>query len=364
MHEKPRAELRGGENVFGYGCNGMVRAREPIGPAAFVIVTTMAAACGCTTSALIRPDDPVFARATTRMERTITEVEATGGASAERSLFLQAEAFYRYRFEPPRRGGTSFLAEAAAAITDFPALQSLAGSLDLVDLRLRSADGAVQLWETLLQRYPNSPLRPLTLYRLGWAYRNVGAAGLPRESGDEAFKELLRAGTPAPIAAILPAARATPSKSKGTAARWSLIPGLGQFYVGEPVNGSVRLAMALAATAAIVTPAVIGFERGSDLTFKHDWPLLARGLVVLSIDYTPTRTRCAASSSGMSVRRRSSKTPTRMPPDGSHARWDQLFRALGSSLAGGSGWAILDWDAYLFGPATTPTRWHAARRCR
>jgi len=67
----------------------MVRAREPIGPAAFVIVTTMAAACGCTTSALIRPDDPVFARATTRMERTITEVEATGGAPAERSLLLR-----------------------------------------------------------------------------------------------------------------------------------------------------------------------------------------------------------------------------------------------------------------------------------
>ena len=60
--------------------------------------------------------------------------------------------------------------------------------------------------------------------------------------------------------------------------------------MGEPVNGSVRLAIALAATAAIVTPVVIGFERGSDLTFKHDWPLLALGLgwlVVLSIDYTP-----------------------------------------------------------------------------
>src|SRR5467141_2210894 len=66
----------------------MVSAREPIGPAAFVIVTTMAAACGCTTSALIRPDDPVFARATTRMERTITEVEATGGAPAEQSFLL------------------------------------------------------------------------------------------------------------------------------------------------------------------------------------------------------------------------------------------------------------------------------------
>src|SRR6266446_8063320 len=260
MSEKTRAGLRSRDSV--------------LGPAALLIFTTVAGACGCTTSALIRRDDPVFAHATTRMERTISEVDATGGTPAERSLFLQAEAFYRYRFEPPRRGGTSFLAEAAAAITDFPALQSLAGSLDLVDLRLRAADGAVQLWETFLQRYPNSQLRPLTLYRLGWAYRNVGAAGLPRASGDEAFEELLRSGAPAPIAAIVPAALATPWKSKGTAARWSLIPGLGQMYVGEPVNGSVRLAIALAATAAIVTPVVICFERGYDLTFKHDWTLL------------------------------------------------------------------------------------------
>src|SRR5713226_9205262 len=155
MREKPRARLRGGEDAFGYGCKGVVRARERIGPAPFLIVTTMTGACGCTTSALIRRDDPVFARATTRMERTISEVEATGGGPAERSLFLQAEAFYRYRFEPPRRGGTSFLAEAAAAITDFRALQSLAGSLNLLDLRLRAADAAVQLWETFLQRYPD-----------------------------------------------------------------------------------------------------------------------------------------------------------------------------------------------------------------
>ena len=35
---------------------------------------------------------------------------------------------------------------------------------------------------------------------------------------------------------------------------------------------------------------------------------------------------------------------------GSHARWEQLFRALGNSLGGGSGWAILDWDFHAHGP--------------
>jgi Fe-Mn family superoxide dismutase len=35
---------------------------------------------------------------------------------------------------------------------------------------------------------------------------------------------------------------------------------------------------------------------------------------------------------------------------GSHARWEELFRALGNSLGGGSGWAILDWDFHAHGP--------------
>ena len=34
---------------------------------------------------------------------------------------------------------------------------------------------------------------------------------------------------------------------------------------------------------------------------------------------------------------------------GSHARWEELFRALGNSLGGGSGWAILDWDFHARG---------------
>jgi len=35
---------------------------------------------------------------------------------------------------------------------------------------------------------------------------------------------------------------------------------------------------------------------------------------------------------------------------GSHARWEQMFRALGNSLGGGSGWAILDWEFHAHGP--------------
>jgi hypothetical protein len=67
------------------------------------------------------------------------------------------------------------------------------------------------------------------------------------------------------------------------------VPGLGQMYVGKPVSGSLRLAIALAATAAVVTPVVIGLNRRNELSWSNDWPLLAvgiGGLVVLSIDYT------------------------------------------------------------------------------
>src|SRR6266581_3372486 len=72
---------------------------------------------------------------------------------------------------------------------------------------VRAVDGAVQIWETLLERYPRSPLRPLTLYRLGWAYHSVAASGFPRDSGDQAFDELARSGAPPSVAALLPAAR-------------------------------------------------------------------------------------------------------------------------------------------------------------
>jgi hypothetical protein len=243
----------------------------------------------CAPSALIAAGDPAFARANARVERTTAAVEATDAPPRERTVFLQAEALYRYRFTPPARGAASLTAEAAAALTDFPVLQSFAGSLDIASLRSRSAEAAVQVWETFLLRYPQSTLRPLALYRLGWAYRSVGVSGLPRESGDAAFDALSRCGAPPAIASVLPEARSVRWKSKDAASYWSLLPGLGQIYVGEPASGVVRLVIALASATAIAVPLVIGLHRSSDLSWKHDWPLLVSGtagLVVLSWDYT------------------------------------------------------------------------------
>jgi hypothetical protein len=247
------------------------------------------ALASCSSSVLVRPDDQAFERAVTRLERTSARVEALHAPAREAAIFLQAEGFYRYRFTPPPRGALSYLAEVAAAATDFPAFQSLAGSLDLLDLRLRSDDAAVQLWETLLANHPTTSLRPLTLYRLGWAYRSSGASGFPRESGDEAFDALIVQAKGTPLAALALEAKAVPWKSKDSAAGWSVVPGLGQFYVGEKLSGTVRLAVALAALAAIVVPVYVGYQRRSDLSWEHDWPLLVTGvggLIVLSIDYT------------------------------------------------------------------------------
>lgn len=256
----------------------------------FVALVTAAFMGGCATSSvLVHPDDPTFAQAQQRMDRAITVVEEINPPPAERTLFLQAESFYRYRFEPPARSIKSFLAEAGAAIMDFPALQSLAGSFDLLDLRLRASDSAIQLWETLLVRYPHTTLRPLTLYRLGWAYRNASIGGLPRRSPDEAFDELIKTEPTSQFALLAQDAKTVSWKSKAKATTRSLIPGLGQLYVDEPRNGMTRLGVAVAAVVAIIGPIYIAAHRGTDLTWSRDWPLLATGvggLVVLSFDYT------------------------------------------------------------------------------
>lgn len=207
----------------------------------------------------------------------------------ERWLFLQAESYFRYRFEFPPRGALTYVAQAAAATADFPALQAVAGSLDLLDLRLKSYDGAVQIWETLLVRYPHSRLRPLTLYRLGWAYRSSGVGGLPRASGDEAFDVLVKENPGSKLALLAADAQAVQSKSKETVTGLSVVPGLCEFYVGERLNGSVRLAVALASVAMVVLPSVVAYQRRSDLSWGRDWPLFATGLaglIVLNIDYT------------------------------------------------------------------------------
>jgi hypothetical protein len=254
------------------------------------LCTLLLSSTACSSSMLVRHDDASFLHAQARLERVASIVEAEAAAtSTERRLFLQAESFYQYRFEPPPRTAGSYLAQAAAVTFDFPALQALAGSMDLLELRLRTYDGAVQLWETLLSRHPNTALRPLVLYRLGWAYRNSGAVGFPRESGDEAFALLVREHPSSPLAALAKHARDAQWKSRDKATSLSIVPGLGQFYVGERLSGGVRLAIALAAVALVVAPTVVAYQRRDELSFQDDWPLLATGLggvILLSIDYT------------------------------------------------------------------------------
>ncbi len=243
----------------------------------------------CATSVLIHPDDAAFNDAQQRLERTVKIVDELEPSPLERNLFLQGESFYRYRFEPPPKGAAPYLAEAAAAITDFPAFQSLASSLELLDLRYRAYDSAIQLWETLLIRYPATNLKSLTLYRLGWAYRNSGARGFPRESPDSAFDQLIKEDPKSPLAALAHEAKSISWKSKATATTMSVIPGLGQMYVGKTRNGLIRLGVAVAALAAVIAPVYVAAHRGSDLAWNHDWPLLATGLggvIVLSFDYT------------------------------------------------------------------------------
>jgi hypothetical protein len=246
-----------------------------------------AAACGH--SSLIHRDDPELDDAQRRLAATAVAVEASGAPPAERQLFMQAEGFYRYRFQPPPRSLASSAALAAAIVTEFPAFQALAGSLDLLDLRLRSADAAIHLWETLLLRDPQTKLKPLTLYRLGWAYRNAAVSGLPRPSGDSAFDELIATAPGTSLAALATEARRTPSKSKDTAAELTLLPGLGQFYLGHTLSGTIRLAIGLGSLAMIAVPIYVAYQRRHELSWSNDWPLLATsvsGLFVLSVDYS------------------------------------------------------------------------------
>ena len=254
-----------------------------------LVAAALSAASGCGHAPLIRRDDPVLDASQRRLARTAAAVDPLGAAPADRQLFMQAEGFFRYRFESPPRNVASTLAVVAAAVTDLPAFQALAGSLDLLDLRLRGADGAIHLWETLLARSPGTPLKPLTLYRLGWAYHNAGASGLPRESGDSAFDELTTFAPGSPLAVLAAAARREPWKSKDTATGLSLIPGLGQFYLGHTLSGTVRLAIGLGSLAMIAVPIYVAYQRRQDLSWSHDWPLLVTGLgglILLSIDYT------------------------------------------------------------------------------
>ncbi len=247
------------------------------------------AGVGCGTSVVIRPDDPVFARAEARLTRTVARLQAAGAPADQTTVMAQAEGFYRYRFAQPPRGFVSYAAEFAASAIEIPALQAMSGALDIYELRLRAPDAAVQLWESYLARYPHGAFRSLALYRLGWAYRSTGAAGLPRTSGDQAFAQLQREDPTSSLASLAASAGSLHWKSKDAASGWSVVPGLGQMYLGRYGAGVGYLSVAMAATAMIVAPLAVGYERRNDLSWGHDWPLLALGvggLLLLSLDYT------------------------------------------------------------------------------
>lgn len=264
-------------------------AKDPMARAAAVLaIIFLAAATGCSPSILVRRDDTTFTRAEVRFARTLEAVSKANTSDEEKHLAIRAESLYQYRFQPPPRGFGSYLAQAAAVAIEIPAIQAIAGSLDIIDLRLRMSDGAVHLWETLLDRHPQTELRPLVLYRLGWAYRSTGATGLPRDS-DEAFDLLAKDHPSSPLAPLAHEAKSWRWKSKGSATAWSVIPGFGQIYLGQYGGGLARFLIGVAAVAMMVTPTVIAIRRRHDLTWSRDWPLLAvgvGGLIVLSFDYT------------------------------------------------------------------------------
>lgn len=253
---------------------------------ATLAIASLLASCG--QSALIRGDDAVYRRALDRLKRSRQLVAGSLAPEDDQVIFLQAEGLFRYRFAPPGKSFGSYLAQTAASAIDLPVLDSLAGALDLYSLRLRTNDGAVQLWETLLARSPTTPLRPLALYRLGWAYRNSLASGLPGTS-DLAFDELIAKHASSALAPLAVLARRVPWKSPATATAWSIVPGLGQIYAGETRNGIVRLSIALAATSMIAVPAALAYERRGELSWGHDWPLLVTGIagaIILTSDYS------------------------------------------------------------------------------
>src|SRR5262249_44108695 len=67
--------------------------------------------CGCSSSALIRADDPSYRRAIEHYKRTRQIVSESLAPDDDQAMFLQAEGLFRYRFAPPGRGFGSYLAQ-------------------------------------------------------------------------------------------------------------------------------------------------------------------------------------------------------------------------------------------------------------
>ncbi len=95
-------------------------------------------AAGCAPSPLLRPNDATFAAADARFASVSENVLGQSGPrklDAQEALFLRAEALYEYRFDLTRGGtASSYLAQLAAAATDFAPFTVLAASGGLFEL--------------------------------------------------------------------------------------------------------------------------------------------------------------------------------------------------------------------------------------
>lgn len=236
-------------------------------------------ACACATSPLIRPGDRDFDRARTRLDVTASRV--LDKADPETTLFLQAESLYRDRFGLRLHGARSLAEQVVAATIDFGPLAVLAANNGIADLRLLAYDGAAQLYEAQLSRYPQGRLAQLGLYRLGWAYRSIALDDWPRGS-DASFAEAEKRG--GELGQLAQEARRQPWKSQSTAVGLSVLPGLGQIYTGETGNGVVRMILAAGFLALAVLPAVAAVRDGNASLLRVG--LSTAGFVGLQVSYT------------------------------------------------------------------------------
>ena len=240
-------------------------------------------AVACARSPLIRPDDAEFRDAQQRLAATQEQARRDASSPAESALFLQAESFYRYRWSiSSLHDGRSYALQTVAAALDFGPFSALASTNGVGDLRLQAYDGAAQLYEAHLAAYPHGGLAPLSLWRLGWAYRAGQSEGFPRNT-DDVFAELIKRNDPllSPLAAE---ARATPWRSQDTAVALSILPGLGQIYAGETLNGIVRMVLAAGFATLFAVPLIQAVNQDSLGWKRIAWS--TAGFIGLQVIYT------------------------------------------------------------------------------
>ena len=235
----------------------------------------------CASSPLIRPDDAEFRAAQQRLAATEPRIRAEAASPEEAALFLQAESFYEYRWSLHLHDSRSYALQTVAAALDFGPFSALASGNGVSDLRLAAYDGAAQLYEAFLARYPQSRLAPLSMWRLGWSYRAAQSEGFPR-SDEQAFAELVKRNDAlSPLAAE---ALKAPSRSQDTAIALSILPGLGQIYCGETLNGIVRMVLAAGFATLMTAPLVVAARQNSLGWQRIAWSTL--GFVGLQVVYT------------------------------------------------------------------------------